>query len=146
MLKEINKPKEQEKPCKIDFDVEDSIELESTLKRNSRVFTIMPKKGTLFESTESEVQIIFKPKNDEVIRQNAFCHIHKADTMEHLQTLKLKIVGRKKVPKAKLSTEMIDVGELRVVEEENEVKKVSFDLINVGAMSLNYKIHWIPSP
>lgn len=64
------------------------------------------------ENTDAQINIIFKPKSDEVYKETAYCHIHKASTKEHLQTLKLTIIGQKKVPKGKLSEEFINVGEI----------------------------------
>lgn len=54
---------------------------------------MIPHKGKIIENSDAQINIIFKPKSDETIKQVAFCHIHRIDTGEHLKTLKLKILG-----------------------------------------------------
>jgi len=58
------------------------------------------------------ISIIFKPRDEETQRKTYYCHIHKADTGEHLKKLKFDVVGKKKVAKAKLSTDLIELGDL----------------------------------
>lgn len=48
------------------------------------------------------------------------------------------------MPKGILSTEFIDIGDLDC--KSLEPKNISFQIINIGTMSIAYKIHWISSP
>ena len=56
----------------------------------------------------------------------------------------LQIIGLKRVPKGKLSTNLIDIGELDSL--SMEPKNVSFHIVNTGIMPISYKIYWISSP
>lgn len=103
----------------------------------------MPKKGLIPSHNEENNFIIFKAPDDRTYTKIAYCHIHRANTEEHLKTIKLEIVGKKKIPYAKLSKDYFDVGEVCIdCDHENQFE---FDIINTGELVVNYKIRCLYS-